>query len=121
MAKKNRSLSKTDSQLAVHSAAWAGPLPPPGTLARFEEVLPGSAERIVARAEANARDRFESDRIIRQLSSRGQVFAFILTAAALGIGFWLLLHDKSTAGIVAILGALGVPIAAFLGLKYSKS
>src|SRR5216683_414579 len=34
--------------------AWSGPLPPPETLAQYEAILPGSAERILAMAETAA-------------------------------------------------------------------
>lgn len=37
--------------------AFEGPLPPPDILARYEEVLPGSAERILQMAEQEAEQR----------------------------------------------------------------
>lgn len=39
-----------------------GPLPPPATLAEYDEVLPGLAERIAAAFEAESQHRRESDR-----------------------------------------------------------
>jgi uncharacterized membrane protein len=35
------------------SMMCAGPLPPPGILAGYEDALPGAADRIVSMAEAN--------------------------------------------------------------------
>ena len=38
-------------QTTAASASWLGPLPPPSVLRSFDEVLPGSAERVLVLAE----------------------------------------------------------------------
>lgn len=41
------------------SAGWSGPLPPPEALAKFNEVVPNGAERIMAMAEIEQRHRID--------------------------------------------------------------
>jgi predicted tellurium resistance membrane protein TerC len=38
----------------------------------------------------------------------GQVFAFVLTLASLGVGAWLLGEDEDLAGLVALITGVGV-------------
>jgi uncharacterized membrane protein len=40
-------------QITLQSRRWNGPLPPPAILDQFEQVIPGSAERILQMAEKN--------------------------------------------------------------------
>ncbi|KJU83390.1 hypothetical protein MBAV_004416, partial [Candidatus Magnetobacterium bavaricum] len=52
------SLTIAQSRISKHS----GPLPAPQTLAGYESILPGSAERIVAMAENNLKHKHECDK-----------------------------------------------------------
>lgn len=38
-------------EMIAYNAYFAGPLPPPGMFAKYEDVLPGAADRILALAE----------------------------------------------------------------------
>jgi uncharacterized membrane protein len=64
------------------SSYWSAPLPAPETLAAFNQVLPGLAERIVTRFETEASHREELEVKMVEAAignqSRGQVFAFIV-------------------------------------------
>ena len=46
----------------VHAEHWSGPLPPPAALQRYDEVLPGAAERILAMAETEQQHRMEQEK-----------------------------------------------------------
>lgn len=66
---------------------FRGPLPHPRHLAKYEEVLPGAAERVFAMAESEQRHRHAAeDRVItveESLGSRGQKFALTVALAGL--------------------------------------
>lgn len=104
--------------ITQETSAFSGPLPPPGDLAAYENIAPGFADRIVTMAEKEQVQRHGNEHKLRDLQrrllSRGQVFAFILSLAVVGGGFWLLLNDKPVAGFVTLLGAISMVAGPFL-------
>ncbi|MEI7789113.1 MAG: DUF2335 domain-containing protein [Chlorobiaceae bacterium] len=69
--------------------AFIGPLPHPSVLRKYEQILPGSAERILIMAEKEQDKRHErvskdSDGLI-DISNRGQTFALTVCLTALTI------------------------------------
>ncbi|MBI2833463.1 MAG: DUF2335 domain-containing protein [Acidobacteria bacterium] len=90
------------------------PLPKPEELAQFEAVLPGLAERIVTMAEENGRDRRLNNRTMRWVTILGQVFAFTIMMTALLGGFYLVQQGQDSAGVAAIVTAIGAPLATFV-------
>lgn len=69
-ASRNKSVSRADAKvpeaaseqfMAVQAQHHSGPLPAPQTLAGYESVLPGSAERILVMAEKNQDARIKLD------------------------------------------------------------
>ncbi|MEX6507860.1 DUF2335 domain-containing protein [Jiella sp. M17.18] len=68
---------------------WIGPLPPPDTLKAFDEVVPGSAERILAAWEGETAHRHAIERAELKIfglnTILGRVFALIFVLAALGV------------------------------------
>ena len=93
--------------------SYAGPLPPSAEFAQYEQILPGTAERIVSLAEKEAEHRRVCDvRLIDktfETRHRGQNCALIVALAAL-----------ATAGICACFGqqiaSVGLAITACIGL-----
>ena len=71
------------SQVTIEASSWLGPLPPPGTLQSFDDVIPGSAERILAMAEKQANHRILMEsKIVRgdfTLSYIGLAAGFVLS------------------------------------------
>jgi len=98
----------------THQEFRAGPLPDPEDLARFDQVVPGLANRIVGMAEENQKDRLRSNATMRRTIAMGQVFAFIVSISAIGAGTYLASLGHNNQGIAAIVIALGFPIASFL-------
>lgn len=74
----------------------SGPLPAPEDLAHYDEILPGTADRIISMAESNMnhRQRMEEKLVSSEygLRTRGQWLALIALFAMLGVivfTFWL--------------------------------
>lgn len=79
---------------------FSGPLPPPEVLARYNEALPGGAERIVTLAEEQASHR-------RRMEARGQVLLFAVVLVALIGGIGLIALGDNAAGLVPVIAAIG--------------
>ncbi|VFU09864.1 DUF2335 domain-containing protein [Methylocella tundrae] len=107
--------------LTIEELGWAGPIPSPRTLQQFDDILPGSAERIFAQFEAEAahRRRCEAEELrFRERESHvGQFLAGIFAVGAFGVtAFALHVGAYSVAGLVGTTTVL-TGVAAFLNRK----
>lgn len=95
---------------------FSGPLPPPAVLAKYNDIEPGFANRIMTLAEAQAHHRQELETLVVRTRVRYEGRAQILAAAIaiiLGVGaIWLVSIGKSIEGVSTIIGEL----AAFTGV-----
>jgi uncharacterized membrane protein len=104
------------------SRFFAGPLPPPDILARYNEAFGGAAERIVAMAERQSIHRQELEsRVVESNCSNerlGQIIGATIAVLSLVIGGGLLALDKSIAGF----GVIGTSTASLVGVfLYSRN
>ena len=69
------------TQVKAEFHSFSGPLPPPEALARYNEVIPGGAERILAMAERQSahRELLEAEVVSANVSSQkmGSLFYFV--------------------------------------------
>ena len=85
-----------------------GPLPSPETLAKYDEIVPGTAERIVKQAEAQTYHRHNLENmVVREHVSRsrwGLICGFIIALLFLSAAFVLVLagHDAAGATIATV-------------------
>lgn len=75
-----------NGETSVVAAGWAGPLPPPGALAQFNEIIPNGAERIMAMTEKEQAHRHKMDREGRRLGSVLLVVCLVMAAWCAYIG-----------------------------------
>ena len=104
-------ISEKIIQIVGHE--FSGPLPPPGVLKAYDEIVPGAAERIITMAESQAKHRREMEKQLLQsditLAKRGQWIAGILSFLIIFlIGFSIFKGDQVTAGILSGTTLLGV-------------
>lgn len=105
-------------------ASFSGPLPPPALFARYDEVLPGSAERILAMTEREQQHRhgFERTALIGELlyGSAGLVLgAFSLLAIIAGVAWCAHIGATGAAVALAGLGAVGIVTAFIRGRSFA--
>ncbi len=97
---------------------FSGPIPPPELFKQYEEVLPGSADRILVMSENQSIHRIKMEsRVITfdtWRSMLGLVFAFLLVAGGIIGGIYLIKHDKDAIGITTMFGPLATVILAFI-------
>jgi len=99
----------------LEASAFSGPLPHPDLLAKFNEIIPDGAERIMAMAERQSAHREKQEnRVIDgnvRSQTRGSYFGFILSLVAILGGLFLLYQGKNIAGLGAIISSIA-PLAA---------
>ena len=84
------------------SIAFSGPLPPPEVLKKFDEVVPGAAERIIKMAEGQFTHRVELEKKVINSdidnSRKGQLFGFIIAIIGLVFSFILIIVGYQLVG-----------------------
>lgn len=97
------------------SASYSGPLPPPDILIRYNEAVPGAAERIIAMAEEQSTHRMAlENRVVDADIRRSNLGLIAGVVVALGFGagsFVAIIAGQPVAG--AIIG--GVDLVALVG------
>lgn len=107
----------------------SGPLPTPETLAGYERIVSGAAERIISMAEKQSEHRQAMERESLALegeamrrtfreASMGQVIAFLIVLMVFGAGVWLVFLGETWGG-VGLIGSISV--AAIVESFVSKS
>lgn len=87
-------------------SAFAGPLPPPETLSKYEDAFPGAAERIFQMAENQANHRRSMEKETLKLASRdsllGIITGFIIAISGILGGIYIVyLNPSSSANAIA--------------------
>lgn len=109
----------------VQAEFFSGPLPPPSLLARYNEIIPNGAERILAMAERQSKHResLESAVVAGNLQSqrRGALYAFILALVAILGGFFLIYAGRNVSGLVTIITSLAGLVSVFFYSQHKQS
>jgi uncharacterized membrane protein len=105
--------------------SFSGPLPPPQTLAQYNQAFSGAAERIVKMAEDQSihRQSLENARVHADITNeqRGQVLAFIIALVVFLGGLAIIWQGKSVAGLTLILAEIATLAGLFIYGKESKT
>lgn len=96
-----------EALMVMRSEMYSGPIPPPEALARYEEIQPGAADRILTMAEKQQEHRMalETKAIGGQVdqSKRGQLFGFILVFVCIAVAVFFAVYFGMTAFAVTFL------------------
>jgi len=115
---KNNPEASAITQLRAEFHSSSGPLPPPEALARYNDVIPSGAERILAMAERQSvhRESLEAKVVNANVSSQkmGSIFAFVLSLVAIVGGIWLIHEGKSVTGLATIITDLAALATVFV-------
>ncbi len=99
-------------------------MPPPEVLKKYNDILPGAAERIFSMAEKQSEHRrtLESKVIDSDIkrSKAGSIFAFVIGMTAILSGFILIYLDKDITGIFLGLGGLASLVSVFMVGFYQR-
>lgn len=126
----SRSPSQPLAEIVAHH--WSGPLPHPETLAHYERVSPGIAERLLVMVESEAKHRQDMDRLeaerarveqdanytsikaAQRIYHSGQIIAGIIVLAAMGCALALAFNGSPLGGFIGLISALGVLVGGFI-------
>lgn len=114
-------LDREDTKIIAARKFYSGPIPDPLTLQQYEQVLPGSADRILTMAEKEQSTRHENNsKLIKEitLNSRyGIIISGIISVLCIIGGTICALADKAMFGLFLTVGGISTIVATFL--KYT--
>ena len=100
------------------SQTFSGPLPHPEILKKFDEVVPGSAERIIKMAEDQSSHRKDLERKVIESdiarSKWGQVLGFLIAIIGLGVSAAVSIYGNAIAGGIIGVGTLASLVGVFM-------
>lgn len=106
---------------AQSTSIQISPIPTADQLARYGEVRDDFPDRIMRMAENNQAHRHQLESRVVGGNVRaqllGQIFAFVISLALIGLGSWLVANDKTCIGLWLIFGDVGTVAAIFIGGK----
>lgn len=102
----------------IQGYVYSGPIPPPEIMAKFDEIEPGFANRILTMAEKGQFHRHNMETMVitsrTRLETRGQWFGASIAVAIIAAGVWLIINDKDVWGLAVILADMATLIGLFL-------
>lgn len=114
--------------MLMHSEThvFSGPLPPPEVFGRYEQILRGSADRILRMAEIQSSHRqYLEKKVIsgEQLrANAGLFFGFIIGMTVIIGGLLMVYLEKEWQGFVVLIGGVGSLVGTFVyGKRQKKS
>ena len=100
------------------SQSFSGPLPPPEILRKFDEVVPGAAERIIKMAEDQSIHRKELEKKVVDSditrSKWGQILGFVIAIAGLAVSAIIVVYGNAIAGGIIGVGTLASLVGVFM-------
>jgi uncharacterized membrane protein len=113
-----------EMRLQAQLRSFSGTLPPPEALERYNQILPGAAERIIVMAERQHGHRIEleSHVIKSNVSAQklGTILGFIVAMTVIIGGLFLVHQGKNAEGLAAILTALAALVGVFVYSKHEQ-
>ncbi len=117
MIPQSQPRSESSTLTQVQTEFFSGPIPPPSYLARYNDVVPGGADRILSMAERQSshRESLETKVVDGGLRAQRQGMnrAFILALVVVLGGIYLMATGKSGWGFAAIISSLTSLVSVF--------
>ncbi|WP_186132541.1 DUF2335 domain-containing protein [Burkholderia gladioli] len=115
-----------DQKIELRMERYAGPMPHPDHLARYDRIVPGCARMIMDEFQANSRHARELELLglskMVQRDTRAQWMAYTLVLGAFGLIWWATDHGHEKVAITIAAVLVGTIITGFLATKkQSKS
>lgn len=127
MGEKNNIVPSGNRQPTIvqqQITAYSGPIPDPQAFARYEQILPGSADRILKMAEQQADHRHQLEKRVvignQRRDLAGLVLGFVIAFMGIGGSIYLLANDKNLQGFLLGGGVLGSLVGTFVYGKKTK-
>lgn len=121
----NEQSQNKEARIMRAESHFIGPIPPPDVLGKYEQLIPGSADRIIRMAEKQNNHRLGLEKMMIQgnisRSDYGLKWGYsIAVVFAIG-GFYLVIIGKEISGWVALAGAVLPSVIARFGAKKQQT
>ena len=112
----NPALERSQSvEIVSTTISWRGPLPPPAVLRQYDDVLPGSAERIMRTMEERANHRIQAEKAAVEAASKraylGLATGFIISLLMIAAGAYAIIWGNNPWLGVAVIAAQNLAFA----------
>lgn len=102
------STNRTEVAIAQYEETrFSGPIPDPYTLASYEQICPGAADRIIRMAEGQAEHRQAIEKTVITANAKNQTtgvwFAGLLSLGVVGLAALLIWKDMELWGLAAVI------------------
>lgn len=121
MSKNNSPKPHSENGVVVHQStmqSFSGPLPPPEILRKFDEVVPGAAERIIKMAEEQSAHRRDLEKKVIESdvnrSKWGQILGFAIAITGLAASALIAIYGNAIAGSIIGVGTLASLVGVFM-------
>ncbi|MDR0368014.1 MAG: DUF2335 domain-containing protein [Bacteroidales bacterium] len=122
MNKKSQQENKR--QIVAASQHYSGPIPDPESLAKYEQIMPGAAERILRMAENEAKNRHKNENRLTKsyliTTILGIIFAFSSVVLICGLVYYALKCGFGTEAAGIAVGAIASVAGVFMFFKRSN-
>lgn len=112
------------SQLVQVQQHYSGPLPQPDALAKYDQIVPGAAERIIRMAEKEMDHRHDTENKMTQNAIRttylGIIFAFVSVLVLSGSVLYALYKGFDTVAASIAVGSIAAVAGVFVFFKSKK-
>jgi uncharacterized membrane protein len=120
---QNRPVKATSIHAEVQQ--WSGPMPAPESLAKYEDIIPGSAERILVMAEKEQGHRHDME----EKTSKRQLWlaifstfcAFVSILSLIALVVYAIYAESYNSALATIIGAIAAVAGVFSIGKFLKS
>ncbi len=101
---------------------FSGPLPHPAILEKYNQIVPGAADRIIKKFEAQTEHRHRIENRVIWVDSvksiLGLIFAFLIAMTAIVGGLYSVLHGYSFLGGSLSFAGLAILVAGFITNRF---
>lgn len=89
-------------RISITAEEWAGPLPPPEALERYEVLIPNAGERFMRLFESQSAHRLQTERRESRRLDAGLLAAFIVVVLIIAAGTFLVYSGYEWAGATMV-------------------
>jgi len=105
-------------QSVTVSKSYSGPTPPPEVLAAYDQIVPGSAEKLINQFVAQGTHRMAMEEVVIRGDVRranwGLAAGFTIAVAAIAVSFYMVYLGREIAGLGGLIMSLGSLVGAFV-------
>ncbi len=103
----------TFTRIEAQFERFSGPIPPPNMMRDYEDVLPGSADRILTMAEREQSRQIEYD-------NRGLLFGFIATLALIALSAYIVSLGFAWQSVGVVIGSIAGTAGTFIYSNHNR-